>query len=230
MTAPLATEAAALRSFSFGGGWQSVAALVLAARGDIDFPLFLFSNVGDDSENPGTLEYVKRYAAPFAEAHGIELVELRKVMKRTGEQRTLYQDLTRPGSRSLKIPIRMPNGKPGTRLCTTDWKIKVIGDELKRRAAARPPTTRRSSASASAWTRSPAPTTGGPCPMSGSNTRCWAYGSAAPTAQESSARLAYQSRQNPHAGSVQVTAPKCGATCDGRVRNCSTGPANSKPY
>lgn len=126
---------AAIRSFSFGGGWQSTAALVLAARGELDFPLFLFSNVGDDSEHPGTLAYIKSHAAPFATAHGIELVTLHKVMKRTGEQRTLYQDLTRPGSRSLNIPVRMSNGAPGTRSCTADWKIKVIGDELKRRGA-----------------------------------------------------------------------------------------------
>lgn len=55
-----------LRSFSFGGGWQSTAALVLAARGVIDFRTFLFANVGDDSENPETIEYVHQHAMPFA--------------------------------------------------------------------------------------------------------------------------------------------------------------------
>lgn len=44
-----------IRAFSYGGGVQSTAALVLAAQGIIDYPLFLFSNVGDDSEHPGTL-------------------------------------------------------------------------------------------------------------------------------------------------------------------------------
>jgi hypothetical protein len=43
----------ALRFFSYGGGVQSTAALVLAAQGKIDYPVFLFANVGDDSEHPG---------------------------------------------------------------------------------------------------------------------------------------------------------------------------------
>lgn len=126
---------AGIRSFSFGGGVQSTAALVLAARGDLNFRTFLMANVGDDSEHPGTLKYLAQYAVPFAEAHGIELVVLDHVMKRTGEVRTLYQDLTREGSRSLKIPVRMSNGAPGTRSCTASFKIKVIADELKRRGA-----------------------------------------------------------------------------------------------
>lgn len=124
-----------LRSFSFGGGVQSTAALVLAAEGRIDFPLFLFSNVGDDSENPATLKYVEEYAKPYAADHGIELVELDRVMVRSGEHRTLWGELTREGSKSLKIPVRMSNGAPGTRSCTADYKIKVIGRELKRRGA-----------------------------------------------------------------------------------------------
>ncbi|MFG3259074.1 phosphoadenosine phosphosulfate reductase [Streptomyces sp. NPDC048172] len=124
-----------LRSFSYGGGWQSTAALALAARGELDYRTFLMANVGDDSENPATLRYIERHAAPFARDHGLELVLLHKVMKRTGEVRTLYQDLTRPGSRSLRIPIRMSNGAPGTRSCTVEFKIKVIGQELLRRGA-----------------------------------------------------------------------------------------------
>jgi hypothetical protein len=124
-----------IRSFSFGGGVQSMSALVLAADGRIDFPLFVFSNVGDDSENPGTLQYVEEYAKPYAAEHGIELVEVHRVMQRTGEERTLMQDLTRPGSKSLKIPVRMSNGAPGTRSCTATYKIEQVGRELKRRGA-----------------------------------------------------------------------------------------------
>src|SRR5947209_1941983 len=48
-----------LKVFSFGGGVQSTAALVLAARGEIDYQTFLFANVGGDSENPETLRYVR---------------------------------------------------------------------------------------------------------------------------------------------------------------------------
>ena len=41
----------ALKSISYGGGVQSTALLVLAATYDIDYPLFLFANVGERSEH-----------------------------------------------------------------------------------------------------------------------------------------------------------------------------------
>ncbi|MDV6290288.1 phosphoadenosine phosphosulfate reductase [Streptomyces sp. UP1A-1] len=123
-----------IRSISFGGGVQSTALLVLAAQRRIDFPLFLMANVGDDSENPATLRYIEEYARPFAAEHGIDLVVLDRV-KRDGSVETLMGRLTREGSRSLPIPVRMSNGAPGTRSCTADFKIKVIAKELKRRGA-----------------------------------------------------------------------------------------------
>ncbi|MEV5944677.1 phosphoadenosine phosphosulfate reductase [Streptomyces sp. NPDC051994] len=124
-----------LRSISYGGGVQSTGLLVLAAQKRIDFRTFLMANVGDDSENPGTLRYLDEYAKPYAAEHGIELTVLDRIMQRTGETRTLLQDLTREGSKSLKIPVRMSNGAPGTRSCTATYKIEVIGRELKRRGA-----------------------------------------------------------------------------------------------
>lgn len=123
-----------IRSVSYGGGVQSTALLVLAAQKVIDFPLFLMSNVGDDSEMPATLTYVRDVAGPFAEAHGIELAVLGR-RRRDGTSETLYGRLTKEGSRSLPIPVRMDNGAPGTRSCTSDFKIKVVGKELKRRGA-----------------------------------------------------------------------------------------------
>ncbi|MCB5170434.1 phosphoadenosine phosphosulfate reductase [Streptomyces bambusae] len=126
-----------VKCFSFGGGWQSMAALVLAGRGELDYRTFLMANVGNDSENPATMRYLNAYAHPYAAEHGIELVLLDRVMVRSGETRTLYGEITRPGSRSLKIPVRMSNGAPGTRSCTADYKIKVIGRELKRRGASK---------------------------------------------------------------------------------------------
>lgn len=123
-----------LRSISYGGGVQSTALLVLAAQKRIDFPLFLMANVGDDSENPATLRYLEEYAKPYAAEHGIELAVLDRV-RRDKTIETLWKRLTRPGSRSLPIPVRMSNGAPGTRSCTADFKIKVIGKELKRRGA-----------------------------------------------------------------------------------------------
>lgn len=65
-----------IKAFSFGGGVQSTAALVLAAQGRIDYRTFLFANVGSDSELPATLRYVRDFAIPFAEAHGLSIVEL----------------------------------------------------------------------------------------------------------------------------------------------------------
>lgn len=127
MTAPI-------RSVSYGGGVQSTALLVLAAQRRIDFSLFLMANVGDDSEHPDTLAYVRDVATPYAEQHGIELRVLDRT-KRDGSVETLYGRLMREGSRSLPIPVRMSNGAPGNRSCTTDFKIKVIGKELKRRGA-----------------------------------------------------------------------------------------------
>jgi hypothetical protein len=120
MTAPR------LRAVAYGGGVQSTALLVLAAHRRIDFPLFLFANVGADSEDPATLDYVARYARPFAALHGIQLHELHRT-RRDGSTETLYGRLTRPGSRSLPIPVRMAGGAPGTRSCTADFKIRVIG-------------------------------------------------------------------------------------------------------
>lgn len=115
-----------LRTFSYGGGVQSTAALVLAAQGKIDFPIFLFSNVGDDSEHPATIRYLHDVAMPYATQQGIALHELRHV-RRDGEEETLYRKLTRPGSRSTGIPIYLEgSGAPGRRSCTADFKVRRI--------------------------------------------------------------------------------------------------------
>src|SRR6185437_9104584 len=130
-----ASEAAhMIKVFSFGGGWQSTAALVLAAQGQLDYRTFLFANVGDDSEDPATLDYIRDHAAPFAAAHGLDLHKLARI-RRDGTTETLYGRLTKAGSRSLPIPVRMSNGAPGTRSCTSDFKIKVIGRWLKAHGA-----------------------------------------------------------------------------------------------
>lgn len=127
-----------VRSVSYGGGVQSTALLVLAAQGVIDFDLFLFSNVGDDSEHPDSLRYVREIAVPYATEHGIELVELHRIPTKGKSKdvvETLWGRLMRPDSRSLPIPVRMSGGAPGTRSCTADFKIRVVGKELKRRGA-----------------------------------------------------------------------------------------------
>lgn len=123
-----------LRVVSYGGGVQSTALLVLAAQGRIDFPTFIMANVGDDSEHPATLRYVREVAGPYAEAHGIQLQVLDRV-KRDGTTETLWGRLMREGSRSLPIPVRMSNGAPGTRSCTVDFKIRVTGKLLREQGA-----------------------------------------------------------------------------------------------
>lgn len=124
-----------IRAISYGGGVQSTALLVLAAQGRIDFPLFLMANVGDDSEHPATLDYLRDVAIPYSEKHDIELHVLNRRMVRDGSVRTLYQNLTNPDHRSVGIPARMPSGAPGSRACTQDFKINVVARYLRERGA-----------------------------------------------------------------------------------------------
>lgn len=123
-----------LTVFSYGGGVQSNAALVLAAQGDLDCRTFLFANVGDDSENPATLRYVREIAMPYAAAHGIDLIEVQR-HTHDGSPETLLGRITNPRLRSIGIPVRMSNGAPGNRSCTADFKIKVVSGWLYRRGA-----------------------------------------------------------------------------------------------
>jgi hypothetical protein len=117
-----------LRTFSYGGGVQSTAALVLAARGDIDYSTFLFANVGDDSEHPDTLAYVHDIAMPYAISNGIVLREIQRIPTRgrsANKIETIYQRVMT--SRSQVIPGYLAtSGAPGNRSCTTDFKIRTI--------------------------------------------------------------------------------------------------------
>lgn len=124
-----------LRTFSNGGGVQSTAVLVLSARRELPYRHHLFCNVGDDSEHPGTVQFVRLIGQPYARHHGIVLEEIRRI-RRDGSTETLKGRLTRPGSRSLPIPVRMPDtGAPGTRSCTADFKLRVVAKWLKERGA-----------------------------------------------------------------------------------------------
>lgn len=123
----------AQRYFSFGGGVQSTAVLVLAATGRVQYDTFLFANVGADSENPATLAYVEQVAKPYATAHGIELVELQRT-RRNGETDTLLRQLER-SARSIDIPAYMGSGAPGNRNCTGNFKIDVIARYQKQHGA-----------------------------------------------------------------------------------------------
>lgn len=133
-----------LHAFSFGGGVQSTAALVLAAQGRLPatdesnrWDVFLFANVGDKAEHPETLRYVEEYAKPYAAENGIALVEVRK-RTRDGSPDDLMDRIERgftPPGASFPFPVRMDNGMPGRRSCTAEYKVRVIEAELKRRGA-----------------------------------------------------------------------------------------------
>jgi hypothetical protein len=109
--------------FSFGGGVQSTAVLVLAARGDIDCRLFLFANVGDDSENPHTIRYMAEVTRPYAAVHDIVLEEVAKTP-------TLYQHAIESPT-TVAVPMRMANGAPGNRTCTDRWKRQPIARRMR---------------------------------------------------------------------------------------------------
>jgi hypothetical protein len=123
-----------LSLLSYGGGVQSTALLVLAAQREIQIDAALFSNVGEDSEDPNTLRYVREVATPYAAEFGIDVIELGRI-GRDGQSKTLYAELMRPESRSLSIPVRMANGAPGRRRCTADYKLKVVAKWAKANGA-----------------------------------------------------------------------------------------------
>lgn len=123
-----------LDTCSYGAGHQSTALMVLAVHGTIPTRTFLFCNVGDDSEHPGSLEYARTVAAPYAAYHGLDYHELTR-QRRDGTTETLMGRLLKEDSRSLPIPVRMSNGAPGNRSCTADFKIRVVGRWLKRHGA-----------------------------------------------------------------------------------------------
>lgn len=110
-----------LRTFSFGAGKQSTAALVLAARGEIDYRIFLFANTGDDSEHPDTIDYFRRVHQPYAEAHGIDLLELHPL------HRTLLAEITERKDGRVPIPMFLePDLALGNRTCTRSFKMDVV--------------------------------------------------------------------------------------------------------
>lgn len=122
------------RAYSFGGGVQSTAMLVLAAEGKIARGPMLFSNVGDNSEHPAVFDYIREHSRPYAEKHDIDLRELAWV-DRTGRKRRLLDELLEQ-KKSVPIPVRMAGGgAPGRRRCTDRYKITVVARELRRLGA-----------------------------------------------------------------------------------------------
>ena len=119
-----------MRIFSDGGGVQSTAVKVLQAQGKLPQPYdyFIFANTGEDSENPATLDYYMNVFMPYAHDHGLNEIMLKHVVK--GEVRTLYSHLI-ADNHTIALPMRLSTGVPGSRVCTSDWKIGVISKWLK---------------------------------------------------------------------------------------------------
>jgi hypothetical protein len=123
-----------MRVISYGGGVQSTALCVLATQGKIKADAALFANVGDDSEHPSTVKYVRDVMQPWCAERGLDVHELKRI-RQDGRGETLFQNLTRPESRSIPIPVRMESGAPGTRQCTDVFKVKVVRKWLRKHGA-----------------------------------------------------------------------------------------------
>lgn len=118
-----------LRAISYGGGVQSTAMIVLATQGLIEADVALFANVGDDSEYPETLDYVRNIAIPWAAEKGLPVLELHPT--RRGERTTILNEIRRPDSKRDIIPVYGDIGMPLSRTCTADFKVKTLGSKLK---------------------------------------------------------------------------------------------------
>ena len=129
-----------MRTFSFGAGVQSTAVLVLQAEGRLPEPydVFLFANVGDDSEHPSTIKYFHEVHLPYAEAHGIQLEETRRVT-RDGTTPTLLEYTLQVSADRGKtmIPVFVEGGGPGFRGCTGTYKRDVIWKWQRERGASK---------------------------------------------------------------------------------------------
>jgi hypothetical protein len=114
-----------IRICSFGGGVQSTAILVMQAMGMLkkNFHQFVFANVGNDSENPGTLQYIEEITKPFAEANLIPLVTVQKAFD--GKPDSIYRLIYRT-PRSQPLPMYKSGGTPDGHSCSVEFKAKQI--------------------------------------------------------------------------------------------------------
>lgn len=128
-------SAESVRVISYGGGVQSTALIVLACTGRLGkIDAALFANVGDDSEHPATLKYVRDVAVPWAAERGLAIHELVRT-KRDGTVETLRGRITNPKMKSICAPWRGENGAPQVRDCTSDFKVDPITRWLKAHGA-----------------------------------------------------------------------------------------------
>jgi hypothetical protein len=123
-----------MKVFSFGGGVQSMAVMILSAEKTLQYTDFVFANVGDDSENPQSLAYIRDVAEPYATAHGLRIHHVRRV-KRDGSHVSILQDAMADNA-NISIPVYLANGGPASRNCTSKWKVSVIEKWMRANAGA----------------------------------------------------------------------------------------------
>jgi len=129
-----------LKIISYGGGVQSTAMIVLAAQNQIDFKEAVIVNVGDDSESPDTIRYVREVAIPWADAHGVKIHEIYRT-KRNGERAPTileYHNENVKRNGSTPLPVKMIGDGPGgvaNRTCTKEWKAAPVSRWLKKNGA-----------------------------------------------------------------------------------------------
>ena len=122
---------------SLGAGTQSTAMVVLAAQGrlGIDIDAAVFAKVGDDSERPHTMHYLREVLTPWAAERGLPVHEVYRTDQHGKRWTSLLDHSTSDDNKSISIPARMPEGMPGKRSCTADWKIGVVSKWLKQHGA-----------------------------------------------------------------------------------------------
>ncbi len=103
-----------LRVLSYGGGVQSTALLVMAARRELGIDAVIHVDLGE-AESPDTRAYVKNVAMPYAERHSI--------VWRNAYVDAVGDILANPAH--PKPPFRSQAGSaPMARQCTAHWKIR----------------------------------------------------------------------------------------------------------
>lgn len=119
-----------LRVFSFGGGWQSIATMLLQIEGNTDFEPYhhwVYANV-DDRAEPETVAYMNNVLLPYSKQHGIDIVTVQR--QKHGKPYGLLDDIYED-NKSVPIPMWNKQGAPNSRICTSDWKIKVVDKWIK---------------------------------------------------------------------------------------------------
>lgn len=121
-----------IRVFSHGMGTQSVAVTVAQGEGLLPNPydVFVFANVGTQSENPATLAYMRDVLRPYMASKGMTLVEVWR-KDRAGNQVDLFEYTMSDANRSIPMPVYFSEGGVGNRKCTLDWKVRVVSKWIR---------------------------------------------------------------------------------------------------